>query len=149
MARFTHPAIEMSGSSANGTWAIEGGTLLDPQPTFSGNPQFVGDWVRIGNLCHFEINVDMSNITSFGTGQYYMKVPFVAHSNIILSDGCLHDDSTGDQYAIMAHIEGGTDVMTLMSIASNGKHVPFTKDVPVNLAAADTFHIAGIYHIAV
>jgi hypothetical protein len=146
MARFTHPAISSYGSSATGTWTVEGGTD-GTQPTFTGDPLFDGAWTLINGLCHFSINVDMDNITGFGTGQYYVKLPFAAKNNYLLSDGCLHDDSTGDEYAILGHVVAGSDILTLLSTASNGRQVPFTNSTPVNLNVADNFHIAGLYEI--
>ena len=149
MARFTHPAIWQSGSSDNGTWTVEGGTLSNPQPTFSGDPLFSGHYTVIGNLCHFAISVDMDNILTFGTGQYYMKLPFVSNHDIILSDGCLHDASSGNQYSILGHILEGSDIMELYSIGSNGQHLAFSDsdNQPIKLSSADNFHIAGSFEI--
>ena len=149
MARFTHPSIWASGSSDEGTWIIEGGTLSNPQPTFSGDPLFSGHYTVIGNLCHFAIDVDMDNILTFGTGQYYMKLPFAANHNIILSDGCLHDGSTGNQYSILGHISENSDVMELYSVSSNGQHVPFSDsdNSPIKLNFVDSFHIAGSFEV--
>jgi hypothetical protein len=126
---------------------IPAGGTTGTQPTFTGAPLFTGSYTRVGNLVHFAIDVDMDNITNFGTGQYYMDLPFQSKRNYIFSDGCLHDISTGDQYAILAHILAGSNRLTLLSIASNGRHVPFTQSVPVNLSTADNFHIAGTYDI--
>ncbi len=145
MARFTHPSISQSGSSAAGTWTIEGGTLNGSQPTFSSDPMFSGEWYLIGNICHFAIDVDMDNITGFGTGQYYVKLPFSSKVNYLMSDGCLHDDSTGDEYAVLGHVQAGSDILSLLTTTSNGKQNPFTNSVPVNLATADNFHVAGTY----
>lgn len=144
MARFTHPAIEAYGSSEDGTWVIEGGTL-GTQPTFNGAPLFTGSWTRINGLCHFSIDVDMDNITNFGTGQYYMKLPFPSKRNYLLSDGCLHDHSTGDEYAVLGHVNAESDQLTLLSTASNGRQISFTASTPVHLNVADNFHIAGVY----
>ena len=146
MARFTHPAISISGDSEDGSWVIEGGTL-DVQPTFSGDPLFAGHYSLIDVICNFTVNVDMDNITSFGTGQYYIKLPFPAHDNILLSDGCFHDESGSDQYAVLGHVDAGSDIMKLFSVASNGRHVPFEYNVPVTLNVADNFHIRGTYEI--
>jgi hypothetical protein len=144
MARFTHPALGGTASSEDGTWIIEGGTL-GTQPTFNGNPMFSGRWTRFDNLVHFSIDVDMDNITSFGTGQYYVKLPFASKSNYLLSDGCLHDNSAGDEFAILGHVQAGSDILTLLTTTSNGKQNPFEYGVPVNLNIADSFHIAGTY----
>ena len=123
-----------------------GGTT-GTQPTFSGDPLFSGTYTKIGNIVHFAIDVDFDNITSFGTGQYYMTLPFTAARNYLFSDGCLHDDSTGNEYAILAHINAESNQITLLSTASNGRQVPFTHSVPVNLSVADNLHIAGTYEI--
>ena len=126
---------------------IPGGGTDGTQPTFSSDPLFSGTYTKIGNIVHFAIDVDFDNITSFGSGQYYMTLPFAAARNYLFSDGCLHDYSTGDEYAILAHINAGSNEITLLSTASNGKQVPFTHNVPVNLSVADNFHIAGTYEI--
>jgi hypothetical protein len=47
----------------------------------------------------------------------------------------------------MGHVVAGASQLKLLSVASNGKHVPFTASVPVNLAIADNFHLAGTYEI--
>jgi hypothetical protein len=127
-------------------FTVVGGTL-GTQPTFTGAPLFTGSYTKAGNLVHFRIDVDMDNITSFGTGQYYIDLPFPSGYNYHLSDGCLHDISTGDQYSVMGHVVAGSDELRLFSIASNGRQVPFTSSVPVNLAIADNFHVAGTYEI--
>lgn len=144
MARFTHPAIGSSGSSDTGTWQIEGGTL-ETQPAFDGDPLFSGGWTRLDNLVNFAIDVDMDNITNFGTGQYYMKLPFPSKYNLLLSNGCIHDQSTGREYAILGHVLAGTDTMTLLTTDSNGRQEPFTSSVPFALNALDNFHITGTY----
>jgi hypothetical protein len=149
MARFTHPSISSTGDTTDNTWVVEGGTIGDGavSPTFNGAPMFSGGYNRSDSLCHFHIDVDMDNITNFGSGQYYVKLPFPSKNNYVLSDGGLHDISTGDEYQILGHVNAESDILTLLSIASNGKHVPFTKSVPVNLAIADNFHIAGMYEV--
>ena len=158
MARFRDPRIQtLSGSTENGTWNLIGGTF-DPdtgiisagdQPQFTGDPLFSGEYTVVGNICHFGIDVDMDNIDDFGTGQYYMMLPFQVKHNIILSDGCLHDFSTGNQYAVLGHVVEGSDKMNLFSIGSNGLHIPFSDsdNSPIKLAKQDNFHISGTYEI--
>lgn len=144
MARFTHPAIGSGASTENDTWIIEGGTD-GTQPTFNGDPLFSGEWTRLGDLVFFNIDVDMDNITNFGSGQYYVKLPFPSKYNYLLSDGCIHDVSTNDEYAILGHVQAGSDILTLLTTTSNGKQNPFTSSVPFNLNAEDSFHISGTY----
>lgn len=125
-------------------YAVQGGTN-GTQPTFNGDPLFTANYVRIGNQVHFAIDVDMDNITSFGTGQYYMTLPFSSKFNYLFANGCLHDISTGDEYAVLGHVVAGSNIMTLLSTASNGKQVFFTHNVPVNLSTADNLHISGVF----
>ena len=149
MARFTDAIFAYSASTDENTWVVEGGTVSDPQPTFTGDPLFSGHYAVVGKLCHFAIAVDMDNILTFGTGQYFVKLPYPSNHDIILSDGCLHDESTGDQYAILGHVVEGSDILELYSISSNGKHVPFSDsdNLPIKLNKLDNFHIAGSYEI--
>lgn len=128
------------------TYQPEGGTD-GTQPVFNGDPLITGSYVRFGPLCHFQIDVDFDNITSFGSGQYYLTLPFNSEHAMLVRDGCLHDISGNDQYAISGHVDEGSDVLWLYSTASNGRDVPFTYNVPVTLAVADNFHIAGVYHV--
>jgi hypothetical protein len=155
MARFTSPLSVSTGSTADGTWNLVGGTLnpetgvinAGDQPQFDGSPLFSGDYTVIGGYCNFAIDVDMDNITDFGNGQYYMSLPFQSDNNMLFSDGCIHDISTGNEYAILGHVVAGSDQMRLLSIASNGRHIPFTDGTPFSLDAADNFHIAGSYKL--
>ena len=128
-------------------YAVTGGTT-GTQPTFSGSPLFTGSYVKTGVLCHFRIDVDFDNITSFGTGQYYLKLPFPSKRNYQLSDGCLHDISTGREYPISGHVLANSDDLYLQSIDSQGNsafNIDFTYNNPVTLATADNFHVAGTY----
>jgi hypothetical protein len=103
----------------------------------------------MGALVHFRIDVDFDNILTFGTGQYYLTLPFPAKHNYYLRDGCLHDISAGRDYAMGGHVFAGSGQLLLRSTSSNGNDVPFEHNVPVNLAAADNFHVSGTYEIQV
>jgi hypothetical protein len=130
------------------SYAVEGGTNAD-QPTFTGEPLFTANYIRMSsNLVHFEIQVDMDNITSFGTGQYYMTLPFNAKYAYQFRDGCLHDFSSLRSYHISGHVNAGSNVMTLSTTDISGQNLydfEFTSTVPVTLNVADNFHIAGTY----
>lgn len=154
MARFTHPAVSSEGSSENGTWTVVGGTIdatgtvvPEDQPQFSSDPLFEGHYVVVANICNFAVDVDMDNITNFGSGQYFIDLPFTSQHNALFSSGCLHDENTGNQYAMLGHVVSGTNRMTLLSIASNGQHVPFDDKSPITLNILDSFHITGTYEI--
>lgn len=124
------------------------GGALGTQPTFNGAPLFVGSYVITGPQVHFHINVEFDNITNFGTGQYYLDLPFPAKYAYELTAGCLHDVSTSTDYPITGHVYAGESRMLLKSIDAQGNTsfaVPFTHTTPVTLTTADSFHISGNY----
>jgi hypothetical protein len=131
------------------SFSVEGGTT-GTQPTFSGSPLFTGSYIRNGSLVSFRIDVDFDNILTFGTGQYYVNLPFYSKHNYQLSDGCLHDVSTGRNYPISGHVFADSNQLLLESIDSQGNtafNIDFTYNQPVALNVADNFHVAGTYII--
>ena len=138
----------VTGYGINIAYQPEGGTS-GTQPTFSG-PAITGSFNRFGNMVHFSIQVDFDNITSFGTGQYYLTLPYEARSAYLFREGCLHDISAGTQYHISGHVGPDSNVLWLFSsdkVGSGVQDVNFTSTFPVTLTTADNFHIAGTYEI--
>jgi len=134
-----------TGYGVNTSYQPEGGTA-GTQPVFSG-PGITGNYNRFGNMIHFTIQVDFTNITDFGTGQYYLTLPYAVRTDYAFSDGRLHDDSGGDFYAITGEVDQGSTQLWLFSIAPNGRGIEFEQGTPVTLTTADSFHIAGTYEI--
>jgi hypothetical protein len=127
------------------TFTVEGGAL-GTQPTFDGAPLFTGSYVKAGAMVHFRVDVDFDNILTFGTGQYYINLPFTPKYNYMFTGGCLHDASTGRTYAINGHVFAGNPEMRLESTDNTGNvtfNIPFTATAPIALATADNFHIYG------
>jgi hypothetical protein len=129
---------------ANTAFTVNGGSL-GTMPTFNGAPLFSGTYVKTGPLVHFQIQVDMDNITSFGTGQYYVDLPFDAKYAYQVREGCLHDTSSDRQYAISGHVAAGQSRLNLFFTDSGGQDQEFDYNSPVLLTTADNFHIAGTY----
>jgi hypothetical protein len=126
---------------------IVGGTL-GTQPTFNGDPLFTGSYVRSGQLVHFQIQVDFDNITSFGTGQYFVDLPFPSKYAYQVAAGCVHDISATRDYPLYGHVDAGETQLLLKSIDVQGQsafNVPFAQGSPFTLATTDNFHISGIY----
>jgi hypothetical protein len=134
----------MSATSIEQSFTVNGGTL-GTQPTFDGAPLFSGTYVINGPMVHFQIQVDMDNITNFGTGQYVIDLPFPAKYGYQFKEGCLHDISSGKQYAIGGHVYAGQSQMGLTFTNSNGQDEDFDYNSPVTLSTADNFHISGTY----
>jgi hypothetical protein len=128
-------------------FTVAGGTL-GTAPTFNGAPLFTGSYVKTGTVVHFRIDVDFDNITSFGTGQYYLDLPFPSKHNYEFTAGCLHDISATRDYPMTGHIYAGESRMLLKSLDASGNSafaVSFTSTSPITLAVADNFHISGDY----
>ena len=125
-------------------FTVDGGTS-GTQPTFSGSPLFSGSYVLLDRLVHFRINVDMTNITNFGTGQYFVTLPFNSAHTYLTSSGHLHDESANKNYTLQGHILAGTNVLELFYTGANGQQDTFEHNKPVTLATADVFHVSGTY----
>jgi hypothetical protein len=132
------------------TYQPVGGTN-NVQPTFSGAPLITGSYTKWGNMCHFSILVEFTNITNFGTGRYYLTLPFPAEHAYTLRDGCLHQPYPGGaQYHISGHVNAGANSLQLYSsdkVASGVQDVDFTSIFPATLTTEGRFHIAGTYEI--
>jgi hypothetical protein len=126
------------------SFTVNGGTL-GTQPTFNGAPLFSGSYVKTGPMVHFQVQVDMDNITNFGTGQYFIDLPFPSKYGYQVRSGCLHDISTDKQYAIGGHVFEGQSQLTLTFTNSSGQDEAFDHKSPVTLNVADNFHISGTY----
>ena len=139
----------LSYQNTETSYTVEGGTS-GTQPTFTGPPLFSASYVKNGSLVHFQIQVDMDNITNFGTGQYYLKLPFQSKYGYMFRNGCLHDISSDREYHISGHVYADSDVMELFTSDTQGNNLydfPFTPTEPVTLNVADNFHISGEYII--
>lgn len=127
-----------------------GGGTSGTQPTFSGNPLFSGYYVKTGELVYFDVQVDFDNITGFGTGQYYVTLPFPAKYATMFRSGCLHHFENGDeiQYHISGHVNADSDELYLFTTDISGQRLydfPFEQGVPATLTSADNFHVSGSY----
>lgn len=137
-----------TGYGTNTVYTPIGGST-GTQPVFTG-PAISGSYNRFGNLIHFSIRVDFTNISSFGTGQYYLTLPYPAFVGYQFRDGCLHDISTGIEYQISGHVYAGSNQLFLSAsdkVGSSIQDVDFTSTVPTPLMVNDIFHIAGLYQI--
>ena len=138
----------VTGYGINIAYQPSGGTS-GTQPTWTGTP-ITGSFNRFGNMVHFNIFVDFATITSFGTGQYYLTLPYPSKHEIKFADGCLHDVSTGREYQIRGSVLEDSDILQLATTGVDGQRIydaQFTSTDPVTLTTADYFHIAGTYEI--
>lgn len=137
-----------TGYGINTPYQPSGGTS-GTQPTWTANI-FDASFNRFGNMVHFCIFVNFATITNFGTGQYYVTLPYPARVAYQFRDGCLHDVSSGNEFFISGHVNAGSDLLYLNTadkVGSTIQDLDFTSTSPVTLTTADRFHIAGTYEI--
>lgn len=131
-------------AAAEVSYTVGGGTIGGTQPTFTGDPRFYGSYVKNGSLVYVRINVDFDNITGFGTGQYFVTVPFKARYDTTLRSGYVVDGSKTNYWLLAGRLTAGSDQMTLWRLGTQ-KDEEFDYNSPVTLTTTDSFHIAGEY----
>jgi hypothetical protein len=98
-------------------------------------------------MIYFAYSVNFTNILTFGTGQYFMTLPYDSRRPVTFSSGSLRDASSGAIYSIIGQVDAGSDVMILSYIKSNGETEPFQHNKPITLTTADSFNITGTYEL--
>lgn len=141
----TGPEGPEGPAAAEQSYTVSGGTLLGTQPTYDGDPRFFGSSIRNGALVFVRVNVDFTNITGFGTGQYFVTVPYAPKYDVTLRGGHIEDDSTGKRWPISGHLTAGSTQMTLWFADNSGQDQAFQDSSPLKLAVEDSFHITGSY----
>jgi hypothetical protein len=118
--------------------------------TFTGTPA-VGQYSRVGKMITFNIKVNCTTVTNFGTGQYHLTLPFAPYSNFVFRNAGLHDTSANVHYSILGDSNSSSTDIELLYSRSQGSHNqddPFDHNSPVTLATGDFFYISGTYFIA-
>lgn len=149
-------------------------TASDPKPvrwspifsatglTFTGSnstyPTYNSYYVKLGKLVSFYINVDCTTVTSFGTGQFKVELPFAAPSGIAnhfsgwvwVNPALPPDDLNGHIIVTADHLPGSQtlDLHWNKAATSNPKPVIesiFEQGSPVTLTTASKIQISGTY----
>ena len=126
------------------SYVVGGGTIGGTQPTFTGDPLFDGSYVKVGPLVHFRVNVEMTNITNFGTGQYYITLPFNSKYDVDLTGGHIEDDSKTNRWTLSGHVEAGSNQLHL-TYTAGGQQQIFDHNSPIALTTSDFFSMASSY----
>jgi hypothetical protein len=129
--------------------------------TFTGtgatHPTYNSYYVKAGKLVSFVIEVNMSTVTNFGTGQYKLQLPFTPAVGFNHFTGWAWadpdvDPDTGTGHTIInADTAGVTDVLDLHYLKSaGGANAPireglFLQGTPVTLSTISKIYINGTY----
>jgi hypothetical protein len=139
----------VTGYGVNVAYQPSFGTTTEDQPSFDG-PGVTGTYNRFGNMVHFNVTLAFTNALSFGTGQYYLTLPYPAKGEYFFREGNLYDLSADVRYHTSGELEPGSSQVILYTTASLNTRtiaVPFTSTIPVALTTSDRFYISGTYEI--
>lgn len=134
------------GSPVEVSYVLGGGTTGAgaQQPTFNGAPMFYGSYVSLGDSVFFNVRVVMTNITSFGNGQYYVTLPFASKYQFSTSNGRVVDSGMNRDYVLYGYADAGSSTL-LLTTQGSGQQTPFDYNTPTNLTTSDVFMISGTY----
>lgn len=125
----------------NSTWT---GTGL----AFTGTPA-TGYYSRVGKMIFFTIQVNCTNVTNFGTGNYSLTLPAGLTPSIHnLVTGGLHHTASGDHYLLYLDVVPSSVTAELYYPQSNGTMAEMDYNSPHTLQVADYFYFSGMYFLA-
>ncbi len=116
-----------------------------------GNGTIEGYYKLIGKTCFVRGNIVMGSTTTFGSGEWYVSMPFTAsHADAILMTVTLLDNGSAWYNATMAGARAGFNYKTSMQYQhiSNGTATDVNSTQPFTWAATDRFIWNGSYEIA-
>lgn len=116
--------------------------------TFTGTPA-TGHYSRVGKMIFFQIRVNCTTVTNFGTGNYSLTLPAGLTPNMSsLVNGGLHHVATGEHYLIYMDIGNGSTNTELYYPQANGTMARMDHNSPHTLQVADFFYFNGMYFLA-
>jgi hypothetical protein len=161
--------VEISGSfnvsgSTNLTGSVtinesridNGWTAYTPQWTAASVNPAIGDgtiegyYKVIGKTCFVRGNIAMGSTTTFGTGEWYVSMPFTAsHADAILMSANLLDNGSGWYNATMAGARAGFNHKAPIQYqTAGGTAGDVNATAPFTWASTDRFMWNGSYEIA-
>jgi hypothetical protein len=138
-------SIDTGTTTINSYSPVWSGTGLDINPT-APVPPATGSYIKIGNLVQVQIDVNLTEVLDFGTGQYSITLPFPSLYHTDVFGGSVHDVGSGvTHYSLKGHLEDNSDVATLWTLSGSSQDQPFNNNAPVNLTTSDKFHMSFSY----
>ena len=116
-----------------------------------GNGIITGQYKLIGKTCFVRGNVAMGSTTTFGSGEWYISMPFTAsNADAILMTATLLDNGSAWYNAIMAGARAGFNYKAPMQYVNitNGTASDVNATQPFTWANTDRFLWNGSFEIA-
>jgi hypothetical protein len=115
-----------------------------------GNGTLEGWYKVIGKTCFVRGNIVMGSTTTFGTGEWYISMPFTAsHADAILMTANLLDNGSAWYNATLNGARAGFNFKTAIQYQSTGgTAVDVRSNQPFTWASTDRFIWNGSFEIA-
>jgi hypothetical protein len=112
--------------------------------SFTGTPTG-GTYIKHGREVVFTLNVTMTNVLAFGTGQYALSLPVLPLSGGANTFIGTLDLGNGTTYTAIATAASGSAVLNLTYIGANGIKTALTGTAPVTLNTGCSMSFNGAY----
>ena len=144
-------SLTVSGSNITSAWTAytPTWTAASSNPAI-GNGTIEGYYKVVGKTCFVRGNIAMGSTTTFGSGEWYVSMPFTAsHADAILITANLLDNGTASYNATMNGARAGFNYKsTVQYQAVGGTADSITPTTPFTWTNTDRFIWNGSYEIA-
>ena len=129
------------------------GTVQDYSPiwsatelSYTGTPA-TGSYVKVGKVVSVQIEVNFTNVSDFGSGQYYLTLPINSAYHTDVYGGSIHKvvNQGIDHYSIKGHLSDGSNQFSIWAVNSSSLDEPFDFNSPVGIDQDDKFHMNFSY----
>ncbi len=151
----TGPALNPVAVRWSPTFQATGLTFTGTGTTY---PTYNSYYIKIGQLVTFNIKIDMTTVTNFGTGQFKVDLPFVpiaSAANHFSMWGWVNpalppDELNGHIQMVADHLPGSQtlDMHWLKETTANPKPLiesPLSQGTPTTFTTASIFYVNGTY----
>jgi hypothetical protein len=136
------PDIDYAGGSYTPVWA-SANEDLEYDGGVTGHEILYGNPGQNG-IVYFSIEVSMTDVTDFGTGNYSITIPVESLVNVVIP-GQVTDDSNGHVYSAALRLSAGNNVAEILYIGTNARYEALDNNSPVALAEEDSMTFSGWY----
>ena len=114
---------------------------------YTGNPVLI-EVQRIGKMITANAQINFTNVTNFGTGQYYFDIPagIPSRAHDLSAGGFL--SKAGNTYTVFGTLAATGNKMYLYHPTSNGGSDTVTYNKPTTITTATTINITGVALLA-
>jgi hypothetical protein len=101
----------------------------------------------VGSVVTVQIDVGFTNVSNFGTGQYFLTLPFASRYHTDIYGGSVHNVTVSgtDHYSLKGHLSPSSSTMSIWDMASASKDEPMDHNSPFVLTTNDKFHMSFTY----